>query len=226
MVAYHWALAFVMLAGAVGLELYSVVQPWPALGDARAQAGVVAFLGLAVIVVAERAWFVTFTRVRSDPEALTVRARGDRLSRLFWGAIEAAHTSSFDAFPFGRLRILRVHAQGRTVTIPLARHPADDDVFASIVRNARLAPTDPNWQNDIHHGACDWVKVGRREAIDALRMMRRQVRAAAFAYGVLLCGFLLLWATATGDSWLVWILLLAFAVLAFALWLDGRRGRG
>jgi len=158
MVAYHWMAAIMMLLAALALGLYATSHPWPELRPWYAKAFFIVLFGTSMLLMLERAMFVTFTRARAAPEGLVISPRGGRERCISWSAVEAAETSSFDATPAGRLRVLRLDVKGRKVTIPLAKHPAEDELFAAIVERAGLAPTDPDWQADRRFGKSLWVR--------------------------------------------------------------------
>jgi hypothetical protein len=226
MVVYHWVLAIVMLLAAAGLAFEAVRRSWPSLRETLPRIGLLGAFAVGVWFLIERACFVTFTRLRCTDHELLLSAPGRGEIAIPYHEIEAAHAFSMDAWPFGRLRLVRLLVRGRGVTLPLAKHPAEDEVFACIADRARLVPTDAEWRNDLSYGRSDWIReAGAEQVIAALRRVRRRAQVKAIAYALSFYGLLVLWAVGIGDAWIVWVLAGAIALLGLALWVDGRGDR-
>ena len=225
MVVYHWAIALMMLAVASALAVETLRAPWPTVREILPRIGFLGAFVLGVWFLAQQAWFVTFTRVRCTDHELLVSTPRKRETAVPYREIEAAHAFSLDAWPFGRLRLVRLLAGGRGVTLPLAKHPAKDHVFAWIAERARLLPTDDDWRNDTYYGRSDWVREADKSGIVALRRLRRGVLPTWALQALSLYGLLVLWAIGTGDIWIIWLLVGAMVVLGLGLWLGSRSDR-
>jgi len=225
MVVYHWAIALMLLAVGSALAIEALRAPWPAVREILPRIGLLTVFALGAWFLAQQAWFVTFTRVRCTDHELLVSAPRKREIAVPYHEIEAVHAFSLDAWPFGRLRLVRLLARGRGVTLPLAKHPAKDQLFAWIAERARLLPTDDDWRNDTYYGRSDWVREADDSGFAALRQLRRGAQAAAAAYALSFYGLLALWAIGAGDAWIAWVMVGAMALMAVVLWLDGRGGR-
>jgi hypothetical protein len=165
MIAYHWALTVALCVIAIVLAVRALAAPWPEIRAWYTKLLLMAVFGGGVMIVAQRAWFVTFTTARSAPRGLTVRFVGSRERTIAWNEIDAAQTSSFDATPLGRFYVLRLYLRGRKLSIPLPRHPAADTFFASVVERSGLTPKCPEWQLDRRYGKSDWTRESQ-QAVD------------------------------------------------------------
>jgi len=224
MVVYHWALSLAFGACFMGVVIGATAEPWPVARDVWASACMltVGVVGEALLV--QRAWFVAFTRARAWAEGLIVSIPGVRGCSITWDDVEAAHTSSYSAFPIGRIRFVRIRARGRTISIPLSKHPRDDELFGAIVQRANLRSGDADWRADPDNtgwGRSDWVRSDRQGGPEALEATRRQALGRAWWIALFIIGLMTITAIRIArEFW--WIGLASIAALIVGFLLDRR----